>query len=151
LQTGGEVRVATDPATTFAFISDPFRLATCIPGCDDLRDLGGGRYGATLKNKVGFIAVKFDVVVELTKVDPPAAIDATISGNAPGLGGRLTANARVRLEPAADGTTIHYAVEMGLTGKLGGIGQPVFRAKSDELSRSFGTNLKAAIEDGSRV
>jgi hypothetical protein len=35
---------------------------------------------------------------------------------------------------------------MGLSGRLGGIGQPVFRAKSDELSKKFGINVRAAIE-----
>ena len=35
---------------------------------------------------------------------------------------------------------------MGLTGKLGGLGQPVLKAKSVELARQFAANLKAAIE-----
>jgi carbon monoxide dehydrogenase subunit G len=66
------------------------------------------------------------------------------SGNAPG--GRLPATATVRLEPVdAASTKIGYTVDMGLTGKLGGIGQPVFRAKSDELSKKFGANVQAAI------
>ena len=41
-----------------------------------------------------------------------------------------------------------YAVEMGVSGRLGGIGQPVFRAKSDELSKKFGANVRAALESG---
>ena len=131
----------------FAFVRDPFRLAACIPGCDNLRELAPNRYAATLSNKVGPIAVTFDVTVELTKVEPPEAIDATVSGNAPGLGGRLTATAALRLQaPDATRTRVIYTVEMGLSGRLGGIGQPVFRAKSDELSKKFGANVQAAIE-----
>ncbi len=37
-----------------------------------------------------------------------------------------------------------YTVD--LDGKLGGIGQPVFRAKSDGLSKKFGANVRAALE-----
>ncbi len=147
MQTSGEFTVAVPRERAFAFISDPFRVAACIPGCENLREVAPGTYAATLSNKVGPISVKFDVSVALTKVEPPSAIDATVAGNAPGLGGRLTATAALRLaEGSGTETRVTYSVEMGLSGRLGGIGQPVFRAKSDELSKKFGANVKAAIE-----
>jgi hypothetical protein len=37
---------------------------------------------------------------------------------------------------------------VGLTGKLGSLGQPVLRATSARLAREFGDNLKAEIERG---
>jgi len=150
LQTGGNFTVAVSQDKAFAFINDPFMLASCIPGCSDLKELGDNKYSAKLTNRVGPISLTFDVVVELTKVEPPSAIDATVSGNAPG--GRLTATATVRLEPVdAANTKIAYTVDMGLTGKLGGIGQPVFRAKSDELSKKFGANVQSAIVAGTKA
>ena len=125
-------------------------LAKCIPGCSGLTELGPGKYGAKLSNRVGPISLTFDVVVELTKIEPPTAIDATVGGNAPG--GRLTATATVRLEPVdAESTKVSYTVDLGLTGKLGGIGQPVFRAKSDELSKKFGANVRAALETDAKA
>ena len=149
MQTGGNFTVAVAQAAAFAFISDPFKIASCIPGCSDLKEVTPGTYAAVLTNKVGPISIKFDVTVELTKVEAPSAIDATVGGNASGLGGRLTATATVRLEPVdAANTNVTYTVELSLSGKLGGIGQPVFRAKSDELSKKFGANVKAALETG---
>ncbi len=50
LQTGGQVRVDVDLATAFDFVGDPVRLAQCIPGCGDLRELSPGRYSAVLTN-----------------------------------------------------------------------------------------------------
>jgi len=152
VQTGGNFTVAVAQDRAFAFVSDPFEIATCIPGCSDLREVAPGKYAATLTNRVGPIAIKFDVTVELTKVEPPAGIDATVSGNASGLGGRLTATATVRLDALdAVNTRVTYTVDLGLTGKLGGIGQPVFRAKSDELSKKFGANVRAALESGTKA
>lgn len=147
LQTGGEFSVSVPQARAFAFISDPFTIAGCIPGCSDLREVAPGKYAAKLTNRVGPISIAFDVTVELTKVEGPSAIDAVVSGNA--AGGRLTATATVRLA-ATDATTtnVTYTVDLSLTGKLGGIGQPVFRAKSDELSKKFGANVRAALESG---
>lgn len=147
MQTGGEFTVGVAQAQAFAFVSDPFAIATCIPGCSNLREVAPGKYAAKLSNRVGPIAVAFDVTVELTRVEPPAAIDAVVSGNAAGLGGRLTATATVRLAAVDAGSThVTYTVDLGLTGKLGGIGQPVFRAKSAELSKTFGANVRAALE-----
>jgi carbon monoxide dehydrogenase subunit G len=150
LQTGGNFDVAVPQDRAFAFINNPQMLATCIPGCSDLKDLGDNKYSAKLTNRVGPISLTFDVVVELTKVEPPSAIDASVSGNA--AGGRLTASATVRLA-AIDGenTKVTYTVELGLTGKLGGIGQPVFRSKSDELSKKFGANVRAALENDAKT
>lgn len=149
MQTGGEFTVAVAQDRAFAFVSDPFKIATCIPGCSDLREIASGKYAAKLSNRVGPISISFDVTVELSNVVSPSAIDAVVSGNAAGLGGRLTATAAVRLAPAgAANTTVTYTVDLSLTGKLGGIGQPVFRAKSDELSKKFGANVRAALESG---
>lgn len=152
MQTGGEFTVAVPQERVFAFVSDPFEIATCIPGCSDLREVAPGKYAAKLKNRVGPIAIGFDVTVELTKVEAPSSIDATVSGNAAGLGGRLTATATVRLAAIdAASTRVTYSVDLGLTGKLGGIGQPVFRAKSEELSKKFGANVRAALESGAKA
>jgi carbon monoxide dehydrogenase subunit G len=94
--------------------------------------------------------VSFKVVVEVARVQPPELIDATIAGNATAVPGRLTASAGLRLfEIAEHRTSIHYAVDVALTGKLGGFGEPVFKATSVKLAQEFAANIKTAIERGS--
>jgi carbon monoxide dehydrogenase subunit G len=147
VQTSGTVTIAATRAAAYAFVADPRRLATCIPGCTDLVEIAPGKYSAVLSNKVAFLAVRFDVAVQLVREVPNEAIDATITGNPIGLAGRLEARAGVRLTDGVAGTTqLAYDVELTLTGKLGGLGQPVLKAKSEELSRAFGANVKAAVE-----
>src|SRR2546425_388912 len=101
LQTGGQVRVAVDRATAFDYVGDPVRLAQCIPGCKDLRELSPGRYSAVLTNEVGFITLSFKVTVEVGKVETLSAMEAKITGEAIGLVGRVAANAG-RDRPHAD-------------------------------------------------
>ena len=147
LQTSGQVRVDVDAATAFDFIRDPVRLAECIPGCKDLRELSPGRYAAVLTNEVAFITLSFKVIVEVVKVVPPSTIDAKITGQAIGLVGRVTASAGLELsEVSPNQSDIRYAANISLGGKIGGLGEPVFRAKSVEVAREFAANLKAAIE-----
>jgi uncharacterized protein len=147
LLTTGSIAVDADRATAFAFIQDPHRLAHCIPGCRELRQRGPDRYTAVLASRVAMITVSFAVTIEVVRIDPPRAIDATITGDGVGLAGHLVASAGIELiEDDPKHTTIRYRTEVGLTGKLGGLGQPVFRATSDRLAREFATNLKRDIE-----
>lgn len=147
LETTGEVTVEVDRATAFAFVQDPERLASCIPGCRDLHQLSSGRYSAVLANRVAFMTLSFKVVIDVVRIEPPTEIEAKITGDAVGLPGHLVATARVQLtEASARRTTIRYVTDAGLTGKLGGLGQPAFRATSTQLAREFGANLKKGIE-----
>ena len=147
LETTGEVTVEVDRATAFAFVQDPERLAGCIPGCHDLRELSPGRYSAVLTNRVAFMTLSFKVIIDVVRMEPPTEIEAKITGDAVGLPGHLVATASVQLTEAAERcTTIRYVTDVGLTGKLGGLGQPAFRATSAQLAREFGANLKKGIE-----
>src|ERR1700722_8819127 len=147
LHTAGEISVGVNQSAAFGFVSDPLRLAQCVPGCPDLSEIALGRYSAVVTSKVAFIALSFKVIVEIVKIEPPDAIEARITGDAVGLAGRVVATAAMQLGNSGDGrTAIAYSTDVALTGKLGGLGEPVFRAKSAELAREFATNLKAAIE-----
>src|SRR5438093_1000024 len=147
LQTSGQIRVDLDRATVFETVRNLVWRAQCIPGCKDLRELSDGRYSAVLTNEVGFITLSFKVIVEVVRIDPPRLIEAKITGDAIGLVGRVQATAGLELSEAGPNQTeIRYSSNVSLTGKLGGLGEPVFRAKSAEVARQFGTNLKAAID-----
>ena len=147
LQTSGEISVGVPRDAAFAFLQDPHRLAACIPGCRDLREIGPNRYAAVLTSRVAFLTLSFNVTIEILRTEPPESIDAGITGDAVGLVGHVAATASVRLtDEGAHRTMIHYTTEIALTGKLGGLGQPVFRSTSAQLARDFGANLKQALE-----
>jgi carbon monoxide dehydrogenase subunit G len=147
LHTSGEILVDVPRSAAFTFLEDPQRLASCIPGCRDVRELAPGRYSAVLSSRVALVTVTFNVTIDIVKIDPPAAIEATIAGDAVGLAGHVAAKAAVQLaDEAGQCTRIGYTADIALTGRLGGLGQPVFRAASAQLARQFGENLKRAIE-----
>ncbi len=147
MQASGEITVDVDRASAFAFVQDPERLAGCIPGCRDLRESSPGHFTAVLTSRVAFMTLSFNVAIDVVNIEPPAAIDAKITGDGAGVPGHLVATASVRLTEAGPSrTTIQYTTDVGLTGRLGGIGEPVFRATSTQLAREFGANLKKAIE-----
>jgi uncharacterized protein len=151
LQTTGAITVDVGRPIAFAFVQDAERLARCIPGCGDVRELSPGRYSAVLTSRVAFLTLRFNVVIDVVRIDPPTTIEATITGDAVGLAGHVAAAASVHLADHGERSTmIRYVTDIGLTGKLGGLGQPVFRATSARLAREFGENLKQALEADGR-
>jgi carbon monoxide dehydrogenase subunit G len=151
LQTTGEIVVEVDRPTAFDFVSDPARLARCIPGCRDLQDLGEGRYAAVMSGKVAYLTLNFKVIIEVVRIQAPELIEATIAGNAVALPGRVTASAGLQLfEIGERRTGIRYVTDVALTGRIGGFGEPVFKATSVKLAQEFAANLKTAIEGGGR-
>ena len=149
VETSGDITVDVDRATAFAVVRNPTRLARCIPGCHDLRELAPDRYSAVLTSQVAFMTVSFKVTIDVARIDAPETLEAKITGDAVGLAGHVVATARLKLEAAAEHrTTLRYATEIGLTGRLGGLGQPVFKATSAKMARDFGANLKREIEGG---
>jgi carbon monoxide dehydrogenase subunit G len=147
LQSTGEITVKVDRDTAFKFIEAPEQLAQCIPGCSDLRQVGPGSFSAVLTSEISLITLRFQVVVEVVKIDPPHTIEAKITGKPIGFSGQLIGTAKLYLGESGQGRTIiRHSSDIGLTGKLGGLGQPVFRAKSAEMSTKFAANLKAALE-----
>ena len=149
VETSGEITVDVDRSTAFAVVRNPARLARCIPGCKDLRELAPDRYSAVLTSQVAFMTLSFKVAIDVTRIEEPSALEAKITGDAVGLAGHVVATARVQLEDAPDRRTIvRYATEIGLTGRLGGLGQPVFKATSAKMAREFGAKLKKEIESG---
>lgn len=147
LHTSGDISVDVPREAAFTFLQDPHRLAACIPGCRDLREIGANRYAAVLSSRVAFMTLSFNVTIEILHVEAPHAIEAAITGDAVGLAGRVSATAAVRLtDEGEQRTLIRYTTDIALTGKLGGLGQPVFRATSAHLAREFGANLKQALE-----
>lgn len=119
----------------------------CIPGCRDVREIAPGRYAAVLTSRVAFMTVSFNTTIEITRLDPPHAIEATMHGDAVGLAGHVAATVTVSLvDDGPDRTIIRYSTDVALTGRLGGLGQSVFQSTSARLAREFGDNLKKAIE-----
>jgi carbon monoxide dehydrogenase subunit G len=144
----GEIRVDAPRETAFEFVRTPELLAACMPGCRDLTALDDGRYAANMEVKVGFVPLKFRGTVSLDEVVPPERLSGTVVAKPTGMPGQLQTAAHLALDAIdAHTTRMQYLLDIGITGKLGSIGQSAFRAKAEELAGVFGSNVKSAIEE----
>src|SRR5262245_28352468 len=141
----GELTVKAPRARVFDALRDARFFASCVEGVRDLQELEPDRYAAVLETKVAYMTFRFKVTVELTRADPPNAIEAKVEGMPLGVVGRLTATSATRLTQLGDETRIAYEVDAALTGKLGSLGQPVLRAKAKEMEKLFAARLRTAF------
>jgi uncharacterized protein len=141
----GEISVNAPRQTVFEKLHDARFFASCVEGVHDLVETDATHYAAVFETKVAYLKFKFNVTVELTRVDAPNEIEAKIEGTPLGVVGRLTARSLMRLADDGDGTKVTYETESTLAGKLGSIGQPVLRAKAKDMEKQFAQKLQAAF------
>jgi len=145
----GEITVKAPREKVFAALRDARFFASCIDGVHDLNEIDDTHYTAVFETKVAYLKFKFNVTVELTRVEPPDQIEAKVEGVPLGVVGRLTARSLTRLVEAGDETKVQYESESTLAGKLGSIGQPVLRAKAKQMEKQFASRLQAAFAPAS--
>jgi uncharacterized protein len=144
----GAITVSAPRETVFNALKNAPFFASCIDGVRDLKEIDATHYDAVIEAKVAYMRFNFKVSVVLTRLAPPDEIEAKIEGTPLGVVGRLTATSTTRLTEADGQTLIQYSIDTTLTGKLGGIGQPVLRSKAKEMEKQFTERLRAAFEQG---
>lgn len=142
----GEITVKARRDAIFNALRDVRFFASCIDGVGDLTQIDETHYDAIFETKVAYMRFKFNVTVELVRIESPHEIEARVEGTPLGIVGRLTASSVTRLAEAGDETKVHYTIDATLTGKLGGLGQPVLRAKAKDMEKQFTSRLRAAFE-----
>jgi carbon monoxide dehydrogenase subunit G len=141
----GDIAIVAPREAVFAKVRDARFFASCVDGVRELSETDRDHYTAALETRIAYLKFKFDVAVEVLRVDPPKEIEARIEGTPSGIVGRLSARSLTRLAEENGGTKVSYEIEAALTGKLGSLGQPVLRAKAKEMERQFAERIRAAF------
>jgi carbon monoxide dehydrogenase subunit G len=142
----GELSVRAPRTEVFDALEDARFFASCIDGVQELTEIDPTHYAAMFQTKIAYMTFKFAVTVEMTKVERPDLIESKFEGKPMGMVGRLTATATTKLSDDGEETRIAYEIDSTLTGKLGGMGQPVLKAKAKEMEKQFAARMKARFE-----
>jgi uncharacterized protein len=145
MKLAGDIVIAAPRQAVFDALRDARLFASCVDGVRDLEEIDADHYRAVMETKVAYLKFKFEVAIEVTKVEPPQSIEAKIEGTPHGIVGRLSATSRTTLSEENEATRVQYEIEAALTGKLGSLGQPVIRAKAKEMERHFVEKLSTAF------
>lgn len=127
----GSIFVEASPEDVWSLILDDKALASVIPGCKELDQVGPNQYEAVMSIGVGPIRGLFDVKVALRDLDEPLSL--TLVGSAEGPLGQSEGEGRVTLTPEGNGTEISYQYAVLVSGKAASVGGRML----DGATRSF--------------
>ena len=102
-------------------LMDTTAIASCVPGCRELRPIGDDRYQAELVVTVAAISGNFEATVALEDKRPPNSYRLVVEGT--GRIGFVKGSAQIELEPAASGTTVKVAASADVGGAVARVGQ----------------------------
>ena len=142
--------VKAEPQKVWDFLIDPKQMVGCVPGCTGVEQIGENTYRATMSVKVAYITFSATTEVAITRMDPPHELESTAKGEDKRLGSNFQLAARLRLTPQGDGQTqVAYRADVSLWGKLGTLGEPIFRQKATQTGREFAQCVKKHLEAAS--
>ena len=131
----------------WAFITDPQKVAQCIPGCEGAEEKEPGKYAAAINVKVGPIRVTFNVDIEQTEKRPPQFASYLSKGDEGSRASRVSATSTLALKSmSADDTEVTYTSDINIVGRLGKFGSGMMQKIADNLGEEFVTNLKGKLE-----
>jgi carbon monoxide dehydrogenase subunit G len=129
------------------FLVDPAQMVGCVPGCSRVEQTGENTYRAVMAVKVAYITFSAPIEVTITRMDPPRELESVARGEDKRLGSNIQVAATLRLTPQAEGATeVAYRADVSLWGKLGTLGEPVFRQKATQMGREFAQCVKSKLE-----
>jgi uncharacterized protein len=137
----GTVTVDAPQAEVWRVLIDPLQLCKVIPGCEQARQLDATQYEAVLSVKVQFMTIRSQAKGTLLEADAPRHLMGELVGEPTAMAGAFRARVTIDLEPVNGATSIQYAMDLTLLGRLASLGEAIVRSTSKQLTRQFADNL----------
>ena len=157
MKLAGEAVLHAPVERVWAALRDPAVLVATIPGCERLVATGPDSYDMTVTAGVASIKGSYAGTVSLTDLPEPNTFLMKASGA--GVPGTVSADVRVSLTEAGEGTRLNYDADAAIGGVIGGVGQRMLIGVAKKLAGEFFTgvddvltgNRPAAQLDAQRV
>ncbi len=128
-------------------LNDIELLKRAIPGCESITPTGEDSFDVLMSAAIGPVKAKFKGKLKLLDLVPPESYTMQFDGQG-GAAGFGKGNAKVRLEPAADGSTVlHYAVTAQVGGKIAQVGSRLVDMAAQKMAGEFFENFRKALEE----
>lgn len=124
----------------WAALNDTEFLKAAMPGCEEFVSTGENEFAAKITAKVGPVKAKFKFRVNLTDVDAPNGYTIIGEGQG-GVAGFAKGSATVNLSEGTEGTTLEYAVQANVGGKLAQLGARLIDGTAKKMADEFFGNF----------
>ncbi|MCY4599860.1 MAG: SRPBCC family protein [Acidobacteria bacterium] len=132
----------------WAFLTDPSRVAGCLPGAAITEQVDERTHSGTIAVKVGPISARYKGKVRFERLDEEEGV-AEIAAAGQDVRGKGGADLRMTSRVAARGpseTEVTVASTVNVTGILAQFGRGMIQDLSDQMFRQFTDAMRAALE-----
>ena len=129
------------------FLTDPYRVARCLPGAAITERVDDQNYTGTITIKVGPVSASYKGKVRFEKLDPEAGT-AEIVASGQDVKGKGGADMRMqsRLKEVAPGKTeVSATSQVNITGILAQMGARMIQDVSDQMLQKFTEAMQAEL------
>jgi carbon monoxide dehydrogenase subunit G len=135
MKLAGEAVLHAPVDKVWTALRDPAVLVATIPGCERLVATGPDSYDMTVTAGVASIKGSYAGTVSLTELPEPHTFLMKASGA--GAPGTVSADVRVSLSEASEGTRLVYDADAVIGGVIGGVGQRMLIGVAKKLAGEF--------------
>ncbi len=145
-------RVAAPQAEVWEFVTSAERVASCMPGVQEVHVHSPGKYKGVMAIKVGPIKTLVNADVMEREQRAPEYAVYEIKGEEGGRASRMNAEARLSLSGVAeDQTDVSFTANVVIVGRLGKFAGGVMDKFADSMSEQFIVDFRRQLEPVAEV
>ena len=147
MQLTSQQALPATPQQAWDALNDIDLLKQSIPGCETITATSDTSYEVLVAAAIGPVKARFKSKLQLLDVVPPQSYTMQFDGQG-GPAGFGKGTAKVRLEPADDGTTVlHYDVHAQVGGKIAQVGSRLVDMAAQKIATDFFNNFTRVITE----
>ena len=135
MELSGEHRFSAPRERVWALLLDPQILQQCLPGAEDLVEVGPEEYEARMKIGVAAIRGTYQGRVKIHDKDEPNSYRMAVEGKGPA--GQISGDAQMTLVEDGDGTLVHWSGNANVRGTLARVGGRVMQPAAKMIVGQF--------------
>jgi carbon monoxide dehydrogenase subunit G len=142
--------IKAPPDRVWAFLTDPYQVASCLPGAAITEKVDDRTYRGTITVKVGPVSASYKGTIRFERLDPDRW-EAEMVGQGQDVKGKGGAEMRMqsRLVPKGDVTEVTVVSEVNISGILAQMGRGMIDSVSNQIFQQFTASMREKLVAGS--
>ena len=140
--------VRASPDATWSFLTDPVRVARCLPGASITNQVDERTHAGTITVKVGPVAATYKGTMRFERLDPAARMAEIVAAgqDVRGKGGADMRMTSTLVERAPGETEVRITSQVNVMGILAQFGRGMIQDVSDQMFGKFVEAVRAELE-----
>lgn len=141
--------LSAPPDRVWAFLTDPYQVASCLPGAAITEKVDERTYLGTITVKVGPVTASYKGKIRFERLDPERW-EAELVGQGQDVKGKGGAEMQMqsRLHPKDGGTDVTVASEVNISGILAQMGRGMIETVSNQILQQFTATMGEKMAAG---